>query len=224
MLFPIMKREHVLAGFLLGLSLFRLPVLGQDAAPAPAATNAAATVAEQQGMEEKFKRITTDLQSLLTANQLLQDKVAALKEELQQIRAEQSRLAASAVSPDDLKRLAQKIEEVDKKRLEDKETISDQIKKTVERLEKLLVAAGEPAPKPPVKLPSTNEGPAVQNGVTYTIKSGDTLQAIVAAYNEVFKSKGMKTITLKQAMDANPNVDWNRLIVRQKIVIPNPPE
>jgi LysM repeat protein len=64
----------------------------------------------------------------------------------------------------------------------------------------------------------------VQNGVTYTIKSGDTLQAIVAAYNEVFKSKGMKTITLKQAMDANPNVDWNRLIVRQKIVIPNPPE
>jgi septal ring factor EnvC (AmiA/AmiB activator) len=230
-----MKRECVLAGLFLGLSLLRLPVLGQDAAPAPAATNAAndpapaaatraAAVAEQQGVDEKFKRIAADIESLLTANQLLQDKVSALKDELQQIRTEQSRLAASAVTPDDLKRLAQKIEEVDKKRQEDKDTISDQIKKTVDRLEKLLAAAAEPAPKPSIKPPSTNDAPAVQNGVTYTLKEGDKLIDIVAAYNKAFKDKGMKPISLKQAMDANPNVDWTRTKVGQKIIIPNPPE
>ncbi len=32
----------------------------------------------------------------------------------------------------------------------------------------------------------------------------------------------MKTISLKQAMEANPGVDWNRLKVGQKIVIPRP--
>ena len=34
----------------------------------------------------------------------------------------------------------------------------------------------------------------------------------------------MKTITLKQAMDANPSVNWARLLVGQKIVIPQPPQ
>jgi len=217
-----MKREHILAGIFLGLSLLPLPALGQDAAATNAAGKAAA-VAEQQGLDEKFKQMADDIERLRAANQMLLDKLSALKEDLKQIRAEQARLAANAAGRDDLKPLAQRIEEVDKKRQEDKDTISEEIKKSAARLEKLLTNAAEISPKPPLK-PAPAVAPAAENGFSYTIKDGDRLLDIVNAYNAEFKSKGMKTITLKQAKDANPGVDWNNLHIGQKIVIPRPAE
>jgi hypothetical protein len=54
------------------------------------------------------------------------------------------------------------------------------------------------------------------------VEKNETLGKIVAAYNAEFKSKGMKTITLKQAMDANPTINWNALQLGQKIFIPAP--
>jgi len=219
---PGMKRALIPAGILLGLSLLRLPALGQDVAATNAAGQAAA-VAEQQGVEEKFKQMAADIQTLRAANQALLDKVSALNEELQQIRAEQARLTANTLGRDDLKPLAQRIEEVDKKRQEDKDTISEEIKKSAARLEKLLTNAAEISPKPPIK-PAPGAPPATEDGFSYTIKDGDRLLDIVNAYNAEFKSKGMKTITLKQAKDANPGVDWNNLHIGQKIVIPRPAE
>src|ERR1017187_1638104 len=210
----MIKRDHILAGFFLGLSLLRLPAPGQDAAPTNAAGQAAA-VAEQQGVDEKFKQMAADIASLRSANQLLLDKLSALKDDLQQIRAEQARLAANAVGRSALKPLAQRIEEVDKKRQEDKDTILEEIKKSAARLEKYLTNAAEISPKPPVKSPST-AAPATEDGFSYTIKDGDRPLDIVTAYNAEFKSKGMKTITLKQAKDANPGVDWNNLHIDQK--------
>jgi len=227
-----MKRPLILPGLFLGLSLLRLPALGQDAAvtnaAADTATNAAskaAAVAEQQGVDEKFKQLAADIETLRAANQLVLDKLSALKEDLQQIRADQARLAASAVGREDLKPLAQKIEEVDKKRQEDKETISEEIKKSAARLETLLTNAAEAASKPPVKPPVTGVAAAAENGFRYTMKEGDYLDAIVAAYNAEFQKKGMKTISVQQAKDANPGiVDWNRVKIGQKIVIPHPAE
>jgi septal ring factor EnvC (AmiA/AmiB activator) len=123
-----MKSEHIFAGVFLGLTLLTLPAFGQDATATNAATSAAA-IAEKQGLDEKFKQMAADIDSLRTANQLLQDKISALKDELQQSRAEQTRLAAAGVSREDLKPLAQRIEEVDKKRQEDREANSDDFKK-----------------------------------------------------------------------------------------------
>jgi hypothetical protein len=56
------------------------------------------------------------------------------------------------------------------------------------------------------------------------VQSGDSLGAIVKAYNADFKSKGLKQITMRQAREANPNVNWDKLRVGQKIVIPRPAE
>jgi predicted RNase H-like nuclease (RuvC/YqgF family) len=214
-----MRSAHILGCIFLGLCLSRLPAPGQDAA----ATNAAA-VAEQQGVEERFKQIAADIESLRAANEALGDKLSALKADMQQIRAEQTRLAGNSASSEDLKALASKIEEVDKKRLDDKETISDQIKQTAIRLERLLADATPAPPKPPQRTVSTNDGPATGNGVIYTIKEGDTLTVILKFYNADLRTKGLKTITQKQAEDANPSVDWKHLKVGQQIVIPTPPE
>jgi len=213
-----MRRACILPGIFLGLCLLRLPAGGQDAA----ATNAAA-VAEQQGVEERFKQIAADMDRLRAADEAMRDKLTGLQEDLREIRAAQARLASNSAGPEDLKALASKIEEVDKKRLEDKETISDQIKQTAIRLERLLADAPPAPPKPTPRTPSTNDGPAMANGVLYTIKDGDNLTVILKSYNAEFKKRGMKTISQKQAEDANPSVEWTHLKVGQQIVIPAPP-
>jgi LysM repeat protein len=226
---PNMKLEHTCACIFLSLSLLRLPVLGQDAAaPRAAATPAstAAVVAEQQGFDEKFKQLAADMDTLRAANQLLVEKVAALKDELAQVRAEQARQTAGAVGRDELKPLELKIEAVDKKRQEDKDAISEQIKNIIPTLQKVLTPAVDPSPRTPVHpvVPAVPPAPqtAATDGVTYTIKDGDRLRDIVIAYNNDLKKKGLKTISSQQVMDANPGVDWKRLKIGQKIVIPIP--
>ena len=75
----------------------------------------AAAVAEQQGVDEKFKQLSANIASLRSADQALLDQLSALKADLQQLRTEQSRLSANSSVQDDLKLLARKIEDVDKK-------------------------------------------------------------------------------------------------------------
>lgn len=210
-----MKRLCILAA--ISFALLHRPALGQDAA----ATNAAA-VAEQQGVDEKFKQLSANIASLRSADQALLDQLSALKADLQQLRTEQSRLSANSSVQDDLKLLARKIEDVDKKRQDDKDLISEEIKKSSARLEKLLGDAASPTPKSSTKTTPAPDAPLMANGVSYTIKEGDRLIDIVKAYNADLKSKGMKTISLKQVKDANKDVDWTKLKAGQKIVIPLP--
>ena len=239
-----MKRSLILPGLFLGLSLLRLPASGQDAAATNPATNPAANgaanaaadvatnaaskaaaVAEQQGEDEKFKRLAADIETQRAAIQLLVDKLSALKDDLQQIRAEQARLAAGAVSREDLKALAQRIDDVDKKRQEDKDAISEEIKASAAHIETLVADAAKPSSRPPGRRQGNGVPPTVENGFWYIMKEGDYLDAIVAAYNTEFQKKGMKTITVQQAKDANPGiVDWNRVRKGQRIIIPHPAE
>jgi hypothetical protein len=226
-----MKRVQFLAGIVLSLTLLRLPVCGQDSAPAaaeapaPAAATVevkAAAAAEQQAEDEKFKRLAADMEALRAANQMLLDKWSSLKDDLQQIRAEQARLAAGAISHDDLKPLTQKIEEVDKKRLDDKGTILEEITKVEARLVKLITNAADSPPRTPARNPVTTATTATEDGYIYTVKARDRLDDIIAAYNEEFKTKGMKTISREKVIDANLGINPNRLKIGQKIVIPHP--
>jgi len=180
----------------------------------------AAEAAAKQAADERYERMAADIQALQAANEALGAKVTTLQQQLQDLRNQQSQAPANAATSDDLKRLAGKIEEVDRKREEDKQAIAEEIRKSIGDLKHTLVAdspashANSPKPAAPAESPDSDKG------FVYKIQEGDSLSAIVKAYNADFKSKGMKTITLKQAMDANPQVDWNRLRVGQKIIIP----
>jgi TolA-binding protein len=182
----------------------------------------AASVAAKQAADERYERLAADLQALQADNQSLKAKIASLEQKIEDLRRQQAEAASHSGVEDDFKRLAAKIEEVDRKREEDKQAISEEIRKSIGGLEKTL--AGAPAtshtssPRPP---PDT-ETLATQNGFSYKILEHDTLSAIVKAYNADFKSKGLKPISLKQVQEANPNVDSTRLRVGQKIIIPRP--
>jgi hypothetical protein len=219
-----MKRAFIL--FAIPLLLTRLPVIAQDitnpplASPPPAST--AATIAAKEDAEERYKRLVADLQAVQSDNEALHAKITSMAQEIQSLRDALARPADTSAIQEDLKHLAQKIEEVDKKRMEDKDAISDEIRKSIERIEAIVKGAPPPPHETRIRTQTPQDSPASDNGYSYTIADGDRLDLIVKAYNKDFKSKGLKPITMKQAKDANPNVDWNRLKVGQKIVIPRP--
>lgn len=200
--------------------------MAQDTIPIPASAppaSTAAAIAAKEDAEERYKRMSADLQAVQSDNEALHAKITAMGQEIQTLREAMAHSADNSGIQDALKSLAGKIEEVDKKRLEDKDVISEEIRKAIGGLEATIKGA----PAPPIhesrsKPPTASESAAAANGYSYTIADGDRLDLIVKAYNKDFKSKGLKPITMKQAKDANPNVDWNRLKVGQKIVIPRP--
>jgi len=202
--------------------------MAQDPAPtAPPPTDPvptkAASIAAQQGDEERFKRLAADMQALQMDNESLKAKIASLEQKIDDLRQQLAGAANNNIAQDDLKRLAEKIAEVDKKREEDRLAISDEIRKSIGGLEKSLSGSGASARGASPKSPLVPETTTAGSGFSYTIQEGDSLSAILKAYNTDFKSKGWKPITFKQAKEANPNIeDWDRLRVGQKIIIPRP--
>jgi LysM repeat protein len=213
--FHSMKRFFVLLTF----SLLTLAATAQDGAPTP---TPAAEAAAKQGADERYERMAADIQALQTANDALQSKLTAIEQQLQDLRNQQSQPAGNFSTPEDLKRLAEKIEEVDKKREDDKQAIAEEIRKSIGELKHTLADSPAPSRVSSSRSTASSAPPDAEKGFVYKIQDGDSLSAIVKAYNADFTSKGMKTISLKQAMEANPGVDWNRLKVGQKIVIPRP--
>jgi LysM repeat protein len=117
-----------------------------------------------------------------------------------------------------LKALAEKVQEIDKKRQSDKELIIGQI-------EKLGKIPGD-SPKhshatTPSVTPVTGGGEAAtpsgpQKGYYYAVQQGDSLSAIAKAYRD----KGVK-VTTSQILAANPGLDANKLYTGKKIFIPD---
>jgi LysM repeat protein len=221
LIFARMKRFFVLLG--VSASLCQWPAQAQetnngDAAPVVTA----ATVAAKEGAEERYERMAADIQALQTANEALQAKITALEGAMQELRNQLVQAASNSSTQDELKSLAGKIEEVDRKREEDKQAISEEIRRSIAGLEKAVGGATVPARGPSPKTVPDKPAVASDKGFVYTVEDGQNLSVIVNAYNKEFKSKGLKPITMKQAKEANPDVDWNRLRVGQKIIIPVP--
>jgi peptidoglycan hydrolase CwlO-like protein len=218
-IFADMKHAFIL--LVISLSVGILSAAAQDVPTAPPPTTAA-DIAAQQGAEERYKRMAADMQALQMDNESLKGKIASLEQKIDDLRQQLAASANNTGVQEDLKRLAEKIAEVDKKREEDRQSISDEIRKSIGGLEKTLAGSGASPRSTTPRLAPVAEPTASENGFSYTIREGDTLSAILKAYNTDFKSKGWKTITLKQAMEANPTIDWARLRVGQKIIIPRP--
>jgi TolA-binding protein len=214
--------------------LFAIPILcfsalGQDnastmplppASPSPQST--AAAIAAKDDAQERYERLEADLQAVQADNEDLHTKITAMEQEIDTLRQAQARAADNSGVQDELKRLADAIQEVDKKRMEDKDAIAEEIRKSIGGLEQSLGNSAAPVHASRTKPVASEESPAAANGFVYTVHPGDRLDLIVSAYNADFKSKGLKTITRKQTREANPNVDWSRLRVGQKIIIPRP--
>lgn len=165
--------------------------------------------AQDAATEEQLNKLRSDISTLQASNVELQKRLADALKEVQELREQLARPQGNYAGADDVKQLAEKLREVDRKRLEDRELILEQIKKLGQ-----TVASSARAPRISDDPPRTASA-SPEKGYEYTIEPGDTLSTVVAAYRE----KGVK-VTVDDVLKANPTVKPTTLKVGQKIFIP----
>ncbi|HUA66234.1 MAG TPA: LysM peptidoglycan-binding domain-containing protein [Alphaproteobacteria bacterium] len=174
--------------------------------------------AQDAATQAQLDKITGQIQDVEDQLHSQQQHISDLEKKISdmedKISAPQGNDFASA---DDLKKLAEQVQEIDKKRQEDNQKILD-------ALEKLSRGGGFHHPSPPDNPVNPNPEPGQgsqtsnngQNGYEYKIESGNTLAAIVKAY----RAKGVK-VTVDEVLKANPGLDPKHLIVGKTIIIPS---
>jgi LysM repeat protein len=178
--------------------------------------------AQDAATQQQLDKLAGQIQDLTDAQVQQNKRLDALEKEIADLGEKINQPAANnSASVDDLKKLAEQVQEIDQKRQDDR----DLILKQLEKLAKLNGTNGghhtnynpppadtdnsSPTPTPPANVPST--------GHPYTIAAGDTLAAIAKAY----RAQGVK-VTVKEIIAANPGLDANKLYVGKKIFIPDP--
>jgi len=183
-------------------------------APAPAAAGDDAT-------QQQIDKLSGQIQDMLDAQAAQGKRIDAVEKRIGELE-DKLNSPGGTTSSDDLKKLADQVQEIDKKRQSDNE----QILKELDKLDKALGVAPSPtAHKTTVATTSDkdkdkdNPTPAPnvpQKGYEYTIAKGDNLSAIAKAY----RTQGVK-VTAEQIQAANPGLNPKNLIVGKKIFIPD---
>lgn len=171
--------------------------------------------AQDTATQQQIDQLRGQLQDLTDAQALHTKRLDALEKEIRELRDKPS--SGAGANQEDLQKLADQVQEIDKKRQEDRTLIL----KEIEKLGK-IGGSSTSGRKPPVVSTTTTENPGStgtgpQKGYDYTIQRGDTLLAITKAYRE----QGIK-VTTEQILKANPGLDAKNLIVGKKIFIPAP--
>lgn len=183
----------------------------------------AAVRAQDDANQQQIDKLSGQIQDLMDAQVAQGKRIEALEKQISGLQGQLNQPAANTVNPDDLKKLAEQVQEIDKKRQED----NDRVLKELERLENSLGASSSSRRSAPVIspdiMPTPTRGHATaspsgpQNGYEYTVQRGDTLLAIAKAY----RAQGVK-VTTDQILKANPGLDAKNMKVGQKIFIPAP--
>jgi len=166
--------------------------------------------------EERLNRLAGQVDNLVEGQQALKRQIDALAREIETLRADASKPKGDYASQGDLKRVADALKDVDRKRIEDSERVQTELKK----LGKNLMAT-PPGPKtipPPVADSGGTVKPTKSDtGFEYIVKQGDSLSAIVHAYHD----KNIK-VSMDDILKANPGLVPEKMKVGQKLWIPAP--
>jgi LysM repeat protein len=180
----------------------------------------AAARAQDDATQQQINKLDGQIQDLLDAQAVQGKRIEALEKEISDLRDKISQPppATDTASAADLKKLADQVQEIDRKRQEDRELIL----KEIEKLGKVSVSpAVSHKPSPVISTPAAdNPAPAAtgpQKGYEYKVAAGDTLSIIAKAYRD----QGIK-VTTDQILKANPGMNPNSIKVSQKIFIPAP--
>lgn len=194
------------------------------------ALSQAAALAAQRDAEERYKRLSAEVQNLVEAQEGMQkrheelrQRIDRIADDIRSLKEEISRNSGSLVSREEFKRYVEKLKEVDEKREADKKVILDNIKE--------LAKAPLPAPSEPKPQRRSNESNAPSSSApedgyyVYVVKKNNRLSDIVTGYNEQFQKEGRGKISMDDLLKANPSIkEPNLLRTGQKIRIPIPPK
>src|SRR5688572_15266284 len=171
-MFVFMKRNLLLASLITGWLCTPAGLTAQDS---PAAA------AEREEIQANYKRVNSKIEQLEETLQSQQKQIATLISEIHTLSGEVDRLKSrneNAATQDAIKRLADKIEEVDKKRQSDNELVRSQFKSLGKELAR-SVQPKDPVTPPvvpkndkPDKSTVPNDAPEQENLHSYKIKDG----------------------------------------------------
>ena len=215
-----MKRILILAAAVFGMAT-TLPA--QDAA----------AIADQQAAQENYQALSSKVDDLVAANQLQQKRIADLESQLRSLKDAQSQPNTNAVDRSELRDLAEKVKEIDEKREADKTLILQQIsdlaklpppsadgKKSHHHDVSADTSAGDTTSTATADTGGASTDNKNYEGYEHVVKQGETLSAIVAAYN---KEEGLH-LTVAQVLKhpLNAKIKPEKLYVGQKVFIPAP--
>jgi len=190
-------------------------------------SNFAPARAEDAATEERFNQLTGKIEDLIASQETQRKRLGELSKEIESLREQQARPTGNYASQEDLKRLGEAVKEIDRKRMDDYEKVHAELLKLGKTLSTPVPPRGRKSDSsPPDRTGSeksgseksgTDKAAPSEKGFEYTIKSGDTILAILQAYKE----QNIK-ITEKQILAANPGLVPEKMKVGQKIWIPAP--
>jgi LysM repeat protein len=174
----------------------------------------AALQAQDAAVQERLDKLAGQIKDLIEAKDAQNKRIEELAKGLRELQDQQNRPNGSYASQEDVKRLAQNLQEVDRKRQEDNELI---IKKIDSLGKTLRTPSPTVTPTPTPRTDTTPQTKPPEKGYEYVIKEGDKLITIAKAYND----KGVN-VTVKQILEANPGLKPETMKIGQKIFIPQP--
>jgi LysM repeat protein len=179
--------------------------------------SAVAARAQDDATQQQINKLNGQMQDRLDAQAVQAKHIDALEKEISELRDKSSQPGAmDTATADALKKLADQVQEIDKKRQEDRELILKEIGK----LGKVGGSSSGRKPTPTVTTNSATGSSSTggkENGYEYKVAEHDTLSIIAKAYRD----QGIK-VTADQILKANPGLNPNSLKVGQKIFIPAP--
>jgi LysM repeat protein len=165
--------------------------------------------AQDAATEERLNKLSAQILDLAEAREAQSKRIDELAKAIAAIQQQLDKPNVNYASQDDVKKLADKLQEVDHKRQEDNDRILKGIEQEFKDLAKTM--------KKPVVAPSSSDNATSGNVFEYIVQPGDTLSAIIAAYRD----KNIK-VSLEQILKANPGLKPESMPVGKKIVIPAP--
>lgn len=173
--------------------------------------------AQDAAVEERLNKLSGHIEDLLAAKAEQDKRIAVLVREVEALREQLARPAGNYASAEDVRKLAEVVKEVDRKRVADNEEIAKQIGNIVKAAANAERASVRPSTTAPGKSgPSATVG-GRETGYEHTIAAGNTLSTIAEAY----RAQGVK-VTVEDILKANPGLKPTSLQVGQKIFIPAP--
>jgi len=173
--------------------------------------------AQDARTEERLNKLSGQIEDLIAGQEAQKKRVSEVMREMESLREQIGKPNNSYASQEDLKRLAKTVEEVDRKRIEDGKKVDATLANLAKQLTTGTSNSKDHHTPSSTEKKSTEKAPPPEKGFEYTIKSGDTLSAIIAAY----KDQNIK-ITDKDILKANPGLVPEKMKVGQKIFIPAP--
>ncbi|MCC6231435.1 MAG: LysM peptidoglycan-binding domain-containing protein [Verrucomicrobiales bacterium] len=185
---------------------------------------AAAEAVDPAVVGERLQRLNANIEAL-------EQTVASQRRQIESLTAEVSRLRTDAADQkhlrpwaEDLKRVADAVNEVDRKRIAD----SEQVVKVLNELRKAMAAAAE-APRPSVSRPAPAEPAESGKGgkdavpekaLPYVVRKGDRLSDVVNSFNAEARKQGYQPITLDQVVKFNKLQGANKIFEGMTLQLP----